>query len=683
MAGLGEGYNPYAQLPVEKSPARKQPERSFFGFLSPSKQATSSRDASPAKQTHVPVELYRRELEDFYKKHNPGKLSSIDRTLQQYQGREPELMRKLFKKYQVSPPDPGKAQGRRSLFRSSNSPSRIPIPAPLDAALPLLTDPNANVPLVEAGGAFAMSSGLLVARDGQVPKALDMLQGERLPSSPVALADALEQERQLAALTEEKQARGEEDSEEEMYDSNGHSNSRKPEESEDEEIDSNRETRASSAGSLPLAPASLLSEPVSPLSPSPPASLLASSVSPSPNSLLASLSLPLPAPVPLDGWSSASPSSSAAPPQPNGVHRQPDVSLPTDGGVSAAAPAIELDENKTRERQQGRGGSGEPARLGTAAGRTGRPAAGYGGAGYGYGYGGYGAVSVWTPRQDQWEPQCACSPGIMIPFFLLPLAFLLLTPLCLYVAYLLTGANADRWDSVIRNTRAEKTDLVFSLCTMAGAGSLCLLPVFALLRHLLLLCRVRNTPAFPLPPPHVPPLEPSLPLPSVVPLPASLNAPVTPDGSADARSPMFDGVLAHRWRVSLARVLVSSVSIGANAWVSLPSYALLYADVLNLGLTMLEAYLLATGPTLCCWRAWKSTLPPAYPAALEILSALCIFAAVGSFLRLLGLWALMLLGLWALMLLQASSHLLAIDTFLVCIIYITYAVYVNNAIFVG
>eukprot|EP00924_Labyrinthula_sp_SR-Ha-C_P002099 snap_masked-scaffold_19-processed-gene-0.6-mRNA-1 protein AED:1.00 eAED:1.00 QI:0/0/0/0/1/1/2/0/1289 len=42
---------------------------------------------------------YRQKLVDFYTKHNPGKLSSVDSTLAKYKGKEQELFQKLEKKY--------------------------------------------------------------------------------------------------------------------------------------------------------------------------------------------------------------------------------------------------------------------------------------------------------------------------------------------------------------------------------------------------------------------------------------------------------------------------------------------------------------------------------------------------------------------------------------------------------
>ena len=46
---------------------------------------------------------YKAKLTDFYKEHNPSKLSSVDSTLDKFKGRENELFKKLYQKYGLTP----------------------------------------------------------------------------------------------------------------------------------------------------------------------------------------------------------------------------------------------------------------------------------------------------------------------------------------------------------------------------------------------------------------------------------------------------------------------------------------------------------------------------------------------------------------------------------------------------
>ncbi|KAG7394241.1 hypothetical protein PHYBOEH_005440 [Phytophthora boehmeriae] len=69
----------------------------FGGFGSTS--TASSTTASPFGK---PAVDYRQKLVEFYQKHNPEKLSSVDTTLQKYKGREEQLFQNLATKYKVN-----------------------------------------------------------------------------------------------------------------------------------------------------------------------------------------------------------------------------------------------------------------------------------------------------------------------------------------------------------------------------------------------------------------------------------------------------------------------------------------------------------------------------------------------------------------------------------------------------
>lgn len=51
-------------------------------------------------QTKSKEEL-REEVTEFYRQHNPTKLSSVSDILDKYEGREEELLRKLYKQYNI------------------------------------------------------------------------------------------------------------------------------------------------------------------------------------------------------------------------------------------------------------------------------------------------------------------------------------------------------------------------------------------------------------------------------------------------------------------------------------------------------------------------------------------------------------------------------------------------------
>jgi hypothetical protein len=92
--------SPFGAAPSAFSlgPAANKPS-GFGGFGSAAQTSSTATTASPFGQ---PAVDYRQKLVEFYQKHNPDKLSSVDATLQKYKGNEAKLFQNLATKYKVN-----------------------------------------------------------------------------------------------------------------------------------------------------------------------------------------------------------------------------------------------------------------------------------------------------------------------------------------------------------------------------------------------------------------------------------------------------------------------------------------------------------------------------------------------------------------------------------------------------
>ncbi|RLN86915.1 hypothetical protein BBJ28_00007391 [Nothophytophthora sp. Chile5] len=93
--------SPFGATPSAFSlgPAASKPSTGFGGFASGATPPTAA--ASPFGTSAV---NYRQKLEEFYQKHNPSKLSSVEATLAKYKGNEEKLFQNLATKYKVGAP---------------------------------------------------------------------------------------------------------------------------------------------------------------------------------------------------------------------------------------------------------------------------------------------------------------------------------------------------------------------------------------------------------------------------------------------------------------------------------------------------------------------------------------------------------------------------------------------------
>lgn len=71
-----------------------------FGATSPFSSCVSNTTTTPQQSASTTTAVdYKAKLTDFYKTHNPEKLSSVDSNLEKYKGKEKELFAKLYQKY--------------------------------------------------------------------------------------------------------------------------------------------------------------------------------------------------------------------------------------------------------------------------------------------------------------------------------------------------------------------------------------------------------------------------------------------------------------------------------------------------------------------------------------------------------------------------------------------------------
>ncbi|OWZ19359.1 Nuclear pore complex protein [Phytophthora megakarya] len=118
--------------------ANMSSEFGAFGSTPTSSSTSSSTTSTTTTTTSLfgkPAVDYRQKLVDFYQKHNPDKLSSVDATLQKYKGNEEKLFQNLALKYKVNDANGGfSPTPAASPFGAPSAPSSSPFGAASQAS---------------------------------------------------------------------------------------------------------------------------------------------------------------------------------------------------------------------------------------------------------------------------------------------------------------------------------------------------------------------------------------------------------------------------------------------------------------------------------------------------------------------------------------------------------------------
>ncbi|KAL7998982.1 putative Zinc finger, RanBP2-type, EF-hand domain pair, Zinc finger, RanBP2-type superfamily [Plasmopara halstedii] len=178
----GSGFGVSASASTTSSPFGTSPSAFSLGpaastsFGSVTSSATNSFPTSTSSPFSKPAVDYRQKLVEFYQKHNPDKLSSVDATLQKYKGNEDKLFQNLALKYKV-----------KDVGGEFNVPPASPAVQPVTSGA--ITSPFGNIgafstPSTSAGMSFGSASSLGFGAAKPAPSASPFGTAQAPASSP-------------------------------------------------------------------------------------------------------------------------------------------------------------------------------------------------------------------------------------------------------------------------------------------------------------------------------------------------------------------------------------------------------------------------------------------------------------------------------------------------------------------